>query len=274
MRALIATEPGEADRENEDWAGATPTVLVVLDGLSSAPGAESPCHHGTPWFVEKLGSRLLSVASDPARNLRTSLAIAISDVAALHLECEGNREGAPSATVAVLRRRPDRVADYLILADARIVIDTSEGVRVITDERVEQVAQEEKAAALRQPIGSREQKRAVADLIATQKPLRNHPDGYWVAAGDPVAARHALTGTVPAESVRRVMLMSDGASRIVDVFEVQTWAEALNFVSAHGPHKLIQHVRAVEATDPDGTRWPRYKTGDDATIAFASWAQE
>ncbi|MGQ0574467.1 MAG: protein phosphatase 2C domain-containing protein [Pseudonocardia sp.] len=272
MRALIATEPGKPGRENEDWAGATPTVIVLLDGLSSAPGAESPCHHGTPWFVEQLGSQLLSIAGNPAHSLRASLAIAIRDVAALHPECEGNVDGAPSATVAALRMLSDNSADYLILADARIVIETNDGVRVITDERVEQVAQEEKAAALRQRIGSNEQRQAVAELIATQKPLRNHPDGYWIAAGDPVAARHALTGAVPGESIRRVVLMSDGASRIVDVFGMHTWAEALDVVDSHGPHELIRRVREVEATDPDGVRWPRYKMGDDATVAFASWA--
>lgn len=272
MRATIATEPGKTDRENEDWVGATPTVVVLLDGLSSAPGAESPCHHGTPWFVQHLGSQLLSTAGNSDRNLRTSLAIAIRDVAALHPECEGNINGAPSATVAVLRIRPDGVADYLILADARIVIETIDGIRVITDERVEHVAEEQKAAALRERIGTDEQRQAVADLIATQKPLRNHPDGYWIAAGDPVAARHALTGTVPVESIRRAALMSDGASRIVDVFEELTWRQALDLVDTHGPQELIRRVREVEATDPDGLRWPRYKTGDDAAVAFATWA--
>ena len=274
MRATIATEPGKTDRENEDWVGATPTVVVLLDGLSSAPGAESPCHHGTPWFVHHLGSQLLSTAGDSDRNLRTSLAIAIRDVAALHPECEGNIDGAPSATVAVLRIRADGMADYLILADARIVIETIDGIRVITDERVEQVAREQKAAALRERIGTDEQRRAVADLIATQKPLRNHPDGYWIAAGDPVAARHALIGTVPVESIRRAVLMSDGASRIVDVFEELTWRQALDVIETHGPQELIRRVRAVEATDPDGLRWPRYKTGDDAAVAFATWASQ
>lgn len=274
MRASIATEPGKAGRENEDWVGATPTVVVLLDGLSSAPGAESPCHHGTPWFVRRLGSQLLLTAGDPDRNLRTSLAIAIRDVAALHPECEGNVDGAPSATVAVLRIRADGTADYLILADARIIIETIDGVRVITDERVEQVARAEKEAALRERIGSDEQRRAVAELIATQKPLRNHPDGYWIAAGDPVAARHALTGSLPVESIRRAVLMSDGASRIVDVFEELTWTEALDVVEAHGPQELIRRVREVEATDPDGRRWPRYKTGDDAAVAFATWTPQ
>lgn len=271
MRADIATEPGKLGRDNEDWVGATPIVLVLLDGLSTTPGADSPCHHGTSWFVHHLGSLLLSTAGDSNRNLRTSLAIAIRDVAGLHPECEGNIDGAPSATVAILRIRTDGMADYLILADARIVIETASGIRVITDERVEQVAKEQKAAVLQERIGTEGHRRAVAELIATQKPLRNHPDGYWIAAGDSVAARHAVTGTLPAESLRRAVLMSDGASRIVDVFEELTWKEAMDVVDSRGPQELIRRVREIEATDPEGRRWPRYKAGDDATVAFATW---
>ncbi|WP_381328563.1 hypothetical protein [Streptomyces kaempferi] len=30
-------------------------------------------------------------------------------------------------------------------------------------------------------------------------------------------------------------------------------------------------VRKVEATYPTGIRWPRYKSGDDATVAFCQW---
>jgi hypothetical protein len=30
----------------------------------------------------------------------------------------------------------------------------------------------------------------------------------------------------------------------------------------------IQHVRAAEASDPDGRRWPRGKRHDDASAAF------
>ena len=38
-----------------------------------------------------------------------------------------------------------------------------------------------------------------------------------------------------------------------------------------GPAGLIRQVRAAEASDPDGARWPRSKARDDATALY--WAQ-
>lgn len=46
-----------------------------------------------------------------------------------------------------------------------------------------------------------------------------------------------------------------------------TWSDAFAALR-RGPRELIDNVREVEATDPTGRRWPRYKSGDDATVAF------
>jgi len=35
-----------------------------------------------------------------------------------------------------------------------------------------------------------------------------------------------------------------------------------------GPEAIITQVRAAEASDPDGQRWPRGKRHDDASAAF------
>ena len=47
MRVQLASLPGSAARRNEDWAGATLTAAVVLDGVSSPP--EGTDHLG-PWY--------------------------------------------------------------------------------------------------------------------------------------------------------------------------------------------------------------------------------
>lgn len=268
MEARIATTPGKAGAQNEDWVGATSTAAVVLDGLSSAPGASAPCQHGTSWFVAHLGSHLLALLAKSDQPVREVLADAIQEVAGLHPECKATEDGAPSATVSLIRATANDTIDYLVLADARIVFEGEQGIQVVTDERVDEVATEERLVALNQPIGSAAKERALTDLIAVQKPLRNRPGGYWVAAGDPSAAQHAFTGCVRRHLISSVALLTDGASRIVDTFEQLSWAEALKIIREHGPSELIRQVRALEATDPNGLRWPRYKFGDDATIAY------
>jgi hypothetical protein len=140
MRAAIATQAGSHNAANEDWAGvAAPGLAVVLDGLSAPDGTGTGCRHGTPWYVSQLGPRLLTLAADPARSLADALAEAIRQVASLHPGCDLTHPGTPSATVVLLRALDER-ADYLALADATLLLDTADGLKVVSDERVNQLA--------------------------------------------------------------------------------------------------------------------------------------
>jgi hypothetical protein len=154
MHAAIATQPGSPDSPNEDWAGVlAPGLAVVLDGLSAPDGTGTGCRHGTPWFVSQLGPRLLAFAADPARSLADALAEAIRQVASPHPGCDLTHPGTPSATV-VLLRAPEERADYLALADATLLLDTTDGLKVVSDERVNQLAGKERAAANQVPVSS------------------------------------------------------------------------------------------------------------------------
>ncbi|MDX2889481.1 integrase, partial [Streptomyces scabiei] len=84
------------------------------------------------------------------------------------------------------------------------------------------------------------------------------------------AAEHSLTGAVPLEALTSVTLLSDGATRLVDRFELTDWQEALSVLDSSGPDELIRRVREAEAGDPEGRRWPRGKARDDATALH--WA--
>lgn len=274
MLASIATQEGEgsSSRENEDWAGATPTVVALLDGLSSDTEAGSGCRHTTSWYVNHLGARLLEVASDQDVDLKRALATSIADVVELHPECDPNHPGSPSATVAMLRNSHSRKeVEFLVLADARVVIETVDGIEFFTDDRVDKVSEPAQSEALRHRLGSPEQRQAVADLIASQKPLRNVDGGYWIASGNPRAAGQAVTGAFSSETVVRAALLSDGASRVVDTFNHMSWTEALDLMGRRSPDELISLVRALERSDGDGLRWPRFKSADDATAAYVAW---
>ena len=64
------------------------------------------------------------------------------------------------------------------------------------------------------------------------------------------------------------MLLSDGASRLVDPFRLATWEELLALLDESGPDELLHQVRAAEAVDPEGRQWPRTKRSDDATAVY------
>jgi hypothetical protein len=268
IHAEIATDPGSSASANEDWAAvAASGVAVVLDGLSSPGDLGTGCIHGTPWYTRQLGPRLLALAGDPDCSLVDALAQAIDQVAQLHSGCDLAHPGTPSATVTLLRTLGEQV-EYLVLADAVLVLETLDGLRVVTDKRVDQLATNERAAAFQHPTGSDAHQHWRLRMVRILQRARNQPGGYWIAAADPLAAKQAITDVVPRRELRRAALLSDGASRLVDLFELATWEELLAVLDRDGPGELIRRVRAAEATDPDGRRWPRSKRGDDATAVY------
>ncbi|MGH4013126.1 MAG: protein phosphatase 2C domain-containing protein [Pseudonocardiaceae bacterium] len=249
----------------------TPGIAVVLDGLSASSNARTGCSHGIPWYVAQLGSRLLSAAAHTRTSLADAVALAITEVAALHPGCDLANPGTPSAAVAVVRRRA-HMLDYLVLADTVVILRSPSGrITRVTDDRVDHVAGEARSAALSSPIGSTSHRKAVVELVDAQRPLRNTPQGYWVASTNPLAAKHAITGSLATSAVLDVALMSDGASRYVDLFNVASWSETLDLLRSAGPDELIHRVREQEKSDPDGKRWPRYKSADDATVVYVRW---
>ncbi|MFF7298179.1 hypothetical protein [Streptomyces sp. NPDC008265] len=265
MYVSVATQAG-GSAPNEDWVGCTPSLAVVLDGLSTA-GLDTGCRHGVPWYVAQLGGHLVAALASPKTPLADGLAQALEQVAALHPACDLRNPGTPSATVALLREGPGRL-DHLVLADSPIVLEKEGEFVVLTDLRVDEVCGDLRAETEQFETGTPEHSASVARLVSAQRAIRNTPEGYWVAAAGPEAASHALTGTVDGDAVRSAAVLSDGASRLVTEYQMATWEAVFDQLRTSGPRSLISRVRNVEATDPHGRRWPRYKSGDDAAVAF------
>ncbi|WP_346094395.1 hypothetical protein [Streptomyces olivaceiscleroticus] len=255
--------------ENEDAVHASATGVVVLDGLSAPKDLPMACGHGTPWFVRQLGTHLLNLIGEANVPLREALRTAITEVNGLHRDtCALDQEAVPASTVVMIRERGDTL-DYLVLSDNVLVLDLGpDGIKTITDKRVEEVAGKEMRAALEGPTGTAEQAARISALVSVQRRLRNHPDGYWVASTDPTAADQAITGTVEISNVRQAALLTDGASRLADSFGALTWAQLLDLLRTEGPAALIARTRKLEQDDPTGERWPRFKCSDDATAAY------
>ncbi|MEU5046522.1 hypothetical protein [Streptomyces griseorubiginosus] len=247
----------------------TPTLTVVLDGLSTA-GLNTGCRHGVPWYVAHLGSQIVAALAAPGRSLTDGLADAIEHVAESHRECDLGNPGTPSATVAILRENSDAL-EYLVLADSPVVFDGDDGISVITDLRVDDVLPDLKAEVEQYETHTDQHRTALQRLVSAQRQVRNTSEGYWVAAAMPEASEHALSGTAPRVDVRAAAVMSDGVSRLVTEYRMATWPDVFDVLRVGGPCALIDTVRKTEATDPTGRRWPRYKSGDDATVAFCQW---
>ncbi|MET0479408.1 MAG: hypothetical protein ABW222_15800, partial [Actinomycetota bacterium] len=80
------------------------------------------------------------MSTEADRSPADSLAQAITTVATFHADtCDLGHPGSPSATVAILREQPEAI-DYLVLGDTTILLEEPTGLRVVTDDRLENVA--------------------------------------------------------------------------------------------------------------------------------------
>jgi hypothetical protein len=230
MRVTMVTDAGTPSWPNEDFVGAAPGAAVLLDGATQFPrDADSGCVHGVAWYARTLGTELLGrITAVPAVPLPQALSEAIAQVHARHEgTCDLAHPASPASTVTAVRLAQDGV-QYLALSDSVIAADFADADPVIiTDHR--------------------------------------RCGRASIASTDPAVAASAPTGTFPLTGLRGVALLSDGATRITDVFGQLTWLGLVDLVRGEGPAELIRKVRDAEASDPDCARWRRSKARDDAT---------
>ena len=100
----MATDAGHPGRTNEDFAGAVPSGMVLVDGAGGIAGAEKVCHHGVTWYASRLGGALLGTLSQD-RSLRDVLAESIERITDEHRDtCDVAHSISPCAAVAASSR--------------------------------------------------------------------------------------------------------------------------------------------------------------------------
>ncbi|WP_428963324.1 hypothetical protein [Micromonospora fluostatini] len=273
MRVRSASAPAPGRPVNEDLVFQFGPLVGVLDGATVPEGFETGCVHGPQWYVRHLAARIgLAAAARPAATLMSNLAAAILAVRADHGgQCDLDHPGTPSATVCLLRCGPGQV-DHLVLCDSPLVLEAGGQVRVVTDDRLADALADLRRIAETVPAGVGDEATRFRRAVGVQRERMNRTHGYWVAAADPDAAYHAVTGTLPLHgpgAVRRAVLLSDGASSAVEQFGLVDWAGLLDLVTRDGPGALIDRVRAAERDHPERLR--RHKRSDDASAVLCEF---
>ncbi|KUL53369.1 hypothetical protein ADL22_04260 [Streptomyces sp. NRRL F-4489] len=280
MRIELATEPGDPQRPNEDYASvALPAsgeggALVLLDGVTP-PEEDCGCVHSVPWFTARLGGAMLELSvSHRDMTLPEALAAAVRRVGDAHRDtCDLSHPRTPQATV-VAARWSGEVVEHLVLSDSVLLLEKADGsVHPVQDTRLADLPAPVPAlrAAVRAlPRGSAERAAAAREYVRAVEALRNAEGGFFTAAADPAVAARAVTGTTPRAALRSLTALSDGASRWVEVFGAGSWDRCAALVAAGGPRALIERVRALEADDPECAAFPRGKARDDAAVVHVA----
>ncbi|MEV0733429.1 protein phosphatase 2C domain-containing protein [Polymorphospora sp. NPDC050346] len=256
IQAATTAAPDRARPEdNEDAFRVGPDWALVLDGAGRYPGVTGGCVHPITWIVTRLAHHIgqqLATDEPVTAVLHTAINATMADHGP---ECDLTDPLSPGATVAFVRARGE-VVDWLVLGDCVAMIERlGAGCEAVIDDRVDQ---------LDAPV--------VDTAVRTYDPAhvaqaRNRPGGFWVAGAVPEAAEHALVGSADREDIARVMLCSDGVSRLIERYG-WSWPNLLNLADRAGSQRVFRAIRQAEQADPDPRRW-RGKRHDDATLVLA-----
>jgi hypothetical protein len=194
------------------------------------------------------------LATEPELELGEVLRESIVRTCVGHADtCDLTNRDSPSSTSVMARVRNGRF-EYCVLGDSGVVIQHLDGtVAAIVDDRTSYL-----------PSYTRE------DVSR----LRNSDEGFWIASIKPEAADRALVGSVPVDGVRRVALVTDGATRLIERY-TWSWEKLLDRLEEDGPEAIIEEVRREDAQVPKGVHRGKYPHDDISILLwlFAGGAQ-
>jgi serine/threonine protein phosphatase PrpC len=273
------SRPGSAERANEDACGSAGDFLWVLDG-AQLPGW-SPVFplSDAAWFTATLNARLQALAPY-ASDGPALLAEAVGEVAGMFLAQAPDERREPLSwpiTQVVLARVGAGACDLWSLGDSAAYLSDADGSVTVLDAVPElRDAETKEVADLFARTGATTASVRVTPLFRERwvERRRRQMSGEEppVLSLDPGFAARATHLRVPFEPGANLLLATDGFSALVELYRAGDPAWLLDRARATGLAPLLDEIREIEAEDPDGRRFPRYKTSDDATAVLARLA--
>lgn len=258
------TDPGKPDRANEDGAGAAGPFAWIIDGatgLTDTPLLNAPSD--AAWLTAVLSEAFRThadVAADAAALLREGAALAERRFRAERNRAPEERYEIPTAAVLIARADEDGL-EIVDLGDCSIyVADAGSITRYGGTERGRAL---EKDNADKLMAGGQGR---TADVLAHLRAIRNRantPGGYPIIAPDRNSAAPARRNRHRARE-GEALFLTDGFEAAIDDYALYDPSTLMD-AARRDLSVPLAALRDVEATDPDMTRFPRFKPSDDAT---------
>jgi len=294
------TLPGDPAKANEDFLAQGAGAALVIDGATPLGDSLMPGPSDAAWIAQ-FGTRRLMAhlgQGDGARKaLRDALADAQKSFEALRRHPPEEMWQTPCASmmlavatdidqppprarsaqegevaVAGPRARESRRGleiEFLWYGDCAALVKQGDGPVTVVGEtldkraaeagRARAVAQEKNlspAAGLRRP-----------EFIGTLRAARNRINSgtYWLFSPDVRAASHVSRRTIKAVPGAVLLLATDGFLALASDYGAYGTDGLMAAALSKGLAALGEELRAIEAGDIGGDKFPRFKTSDDAT---------
>lgn len=117
------------------------------------------------------------------------------------------------------------------------------------------------------------QRPLVQEDLRINRNLRNKDEGYFIFDPTAEGADKGIYEVFDAEDVERVLIVSDGISDAVGVYDIfSDYRDFAESVKKDGGASAYAKLRQIQADDPGCNKYPRFKIGDDVSIVYGEVA--
>jgi len=265
--------PGDAAKANEDAFAHGEEAAVVIDGATPLGEGVMPGPSDAAWIAQFGARRLMAHLreGDGARKaLRASLSDAQKSFEALRRHPPEEMWQTPCASMMVAVSNRDGL-EFLWYGDCAALVARTAGDAAVTV--VGETFDKRAAEAGRAQAVAKEKNLSPAsglsrpEFIGALRAARNriNSGSNWLFSPDAKAAAHVSRRVLKPASGSTVLLATDGFLALASDYGAYSADSLMAAAIGKGLAALGEELRAIEAGDSSGDRFPRFKKSDDAT---------
>ncbi len=263
--------PGDPAKPNEDAFGHDANAAVVLDGATPLGDGLMPGPSDAAWIAQFGARRLLAhlQGGDGARKaLRGALADTQKSFEALRRMPPQEVWQTPCASM-MLAVPGEEGVELLWYGDCAALLQQGDAAVTVVGETFDKRAAEAMRA---KEIGKAKNLSPASGLsrpefIGSLRAARNRINrgSYWLFSPEVKAASHVSRRVIRLGPGAVLLLASDGFLALASDYGAYSADSLLAAAQSKGLKTLGEELRAIEASDPGGDTFARFKKSDDAT---------
>jgi serine/threonine protein phosphatase PrpC len=266
------TIPSDPAKPNEDSFAFVPVAAAVFDGATGLGERLMPGPSDAAWIAQFGARRFRAHAEAGEGNIRDWLRAAAADTEKSFnaLRKRPPLENYEIACASAVMVSPEAGALHVLwFGDCAALLRTQDGVfALVGDTMKKRESERAHVEGLSKPGGRGPAAAGVRnEFLPALRAARNRVNTAeeWLFAPDVRCADHVKQARVRIASGSHLLLASDGFLALASDYERYTPDMLFTACVQRGLTALGEELRATEASDPDGVRFPRFKRSDDAT---------
>jgi len=266
--------PGDPAKANEDAFAHRDTAAVVIDGATMLGDGLMPGPSDAAWIAQ-FGARRLMAHLDAGDGARKALRAALADTQksfeALRRHKPEDVWQTPCASM-MLAVQADAGVEFLWFGDCAALVKAGDGpVMVVGETMDKRAAEADRARAIAKeknlsPASGLRRPEFIDALRASRNRINSGDN--WLFSPDARAATHVSRRVVKVQPGGTILLATDGLLALASDYGAYSVDGLFAAAMDKGLAALGEELRAIEAGDVGGDKFPRFKKSDDATAVL------